>query len=120
MRLHRFLSIVISITFVCLLYVYQQTEIFRLAYIGQKQQTVYQDLLDKNIILRYNIDSGASLSRIGARICESDDFRMPDSFRLMKLTSVKEKAVSEQLPKETILSRLFGIKRQAEAKTINP
>lgn len=116
------MSSVVLITCLCLLYVYQQTEIFRLAYLGQKKQTYFKDLLDKNSILRYNIDKNASLVCVGSKISGYSDFKMPDAFRLMRLTPSKEGLKLKERPpkKETIFSRLFGIKRQAEAKTISP
>jgi len=119
MKLPKFLSIVTFITSFSLLYVYQQTEIFRLAYVGQKKQALYQDLLDKNNILRYNIKSKGSLAQIGNTISCNTDYEIPDTYKLVRLTPSRE--LKEQLPnRETIISRVFGIKRQAEAKTINP
>lgn len=122
MRLSRFLSIVGFITFFSLLYVYQQTEILRLAYVGQKKIATFEDLLDKNSILRYNINKSASLVRIGNRLSERADFQMPDTYRLVRLTSSKGnlRINTQAFKKESVISRLFGIKRQAEAKTINP
>lgn len=122
MRLSKFLSVVIFVTCLSLLYVYQQTEIFRLAYVGQKKQALLQDSLDKNSILRYNIASNASLVHIGNKISVYADFQMPDGYRLVRLMPSREGLKPSQEPanRETLLSRLFGIKRQAEAKTINP
>ncbi len=121
MRTSKFLSIIASVTFLSLLYVYQQTEIFRLAYMGQKNMTVFQDLLDKNSILRYNIEQKASLVDIVNKVSDSVDFQMPDTYRLVRLTSPREglRLAGHRIKKENILSRLFSIKRQAEAKTIN-
>lgn len=122
MRLSKFLIIVFFITSVSLLYVYQQTEIFRLAYTGGKQQAAFQDLLDKNNILRYNIKSKASLVNIGGRISGCTDFQMPDSYRLVRLPAASVAVSSRNAPAQTenVFSRLFGIKREAEARTINP
>lgn len=122
MKLTRFLSIIGFITFFSLLYVYQQTEILRLAYAGQKKIVSFEDLLDKNSILRYNMHKSASLVRIGARLNQRADFQMPDSYRLVRLTPVKGNSGvnAREFKKESVISRLFGIKRQAEAKTINP
>jgi hypothetical protein len=110
------------VTAFSLLYVYQQSEIFRLAYAGQKRTTSFEDLLDKNSVLKYNIAKNVSLTRIGSRVSADQDFQMPDSYRLVKLTRpLNGLKVKQYTPKkETLLSRLFGIKRQAEAKTINP
>jgi hypothetical protein len=124
MKLSKFLSFVTFITFFCLLYVYQQTEIFRLAYLGQKKMVVFQDSLDKNITLRYNIKKNTSLIHIDSKISEYAHFEIPESYLLVRLTYPQEvfKLVeqSRSLKRETIASRLFGIKREVQAKTINP
>jgi hypothetical protein len=122
MRVSKFLSITGFLTLFSLLYVYQQTEIFRLAYVGQNKSAFCQDLLDKNSILRYNIEKRASLVSIGNRISGSAEFQMPDSYRLVRLMPAKEglRARNQSPNKQTLVSRLFGIKRQAEANTINP
>lgn len=80
-----------------------------------------QDLLDKNSILRYNINKNASLVYIGNKISGSSDFQMPDNYRLVRLESSKGRLGLQDISGgQTVLSRLFGIKRQAEANTINP
>ena len=122
MKLSKFLSITILITNLCLVYIYQQTEVFRLAYRGEKNLKLFQDLFDKNTILRYNVERNASLTRIGNEVSKVADFQMPDTYRLVRLAYTKENSkVIQRLPKkENIIARLFGIKRQAEARTINP
>jgi hypothetical protein len=59
---------------------------------------------------------------IGSKISKEADFQMPDSFKLMRLASSSHALrPSTKLAKgESLLSRLFGIKAQAEAKTFNP
>ncbi len=113
---------VISVTLFSLLYVYQQTEILRFAYTQQKQHSVFQVLLDKNSILRYNIEKNCSLVNIGNSVSNRSDFQMPDKYQLVRLVPSSEGLTFAQAEsnKETLLSRVFGIKRQAEAKTINP
>ena len=122
MRLSRLLSVLFVVTFVSLLYAFQQTEIYRLAYVGQKRQASFQDLLDKNNFLRYNIQVRASLVNIGGRVSGSTDYVMPDSYRLIRLASSGENAgqAVKARGRPTLLTRILGIKRQAEAKTINP
>jgi len=123
MKVCKFLSIVAFITVLCLVYVWQQTEIFRLAYLAQKKQSFFQDLLDKNALLRYNIEKSASLIHLGNKVSKIGDFEMPETFRLVKLAAKKGnpgKSARLAAGKENILSRLFSIKRQAEAKTTNP
>ncbi len=122
MKAHKFLALVFVITSFSLLYVYQRTEIFRLGYVGQKKLTVFQDLLDHNTILRYNIEKKASLVQIGNKVSKSASFQMPDSYRLVRLarSSANSRIKPQLAERENIVSRFFGIKRQAEAKTINP
>jgi len=122
MKLSRFLVSISLVTSLSLFYVYQQSEIFRLAYTGQKRLVRFEDLLDKNVVLKYNIAKDSSLTRIGSRVCANTDFQMPDTYRLVRLTRPLNslKIAHYVKNKETLLSRLFGIKRQAEAKTINP
>jgi hypothetical protein len=120
MRLSRFLSLIIAATAFSLLYVYQQSDIYRLAYTIQKQQVTFQDLLDKNTVLRYNIESNASLIRIGDRISESKNFQMPDNYRLLVLANANTAGTVKHVAgKESLVSRIFGIKRQAEAGIVN-
>lgn len=98
---------------------YQQTEIFRLAYQGQKQLTVFQDLLDKNTILRYNIDKNTSLVRIGSRVSENTNYEIPNSYRLVRSEVSEEIKLSQYVQRNNILAHLFDIKKQAEANIIN-
>lgn len=119
MKLPKFLLILFSVTFFSFLYVYQQAEIIRLAYVVQKQSAIFQDLLDKNTNLRYNIEKSASLIRIGDKISASKNFQMPDTYRLVVLARSRVPAANKQVPgKESLLSRIFSIKRQAVAGTI--
>lgn len=123
MRLSKFLLFVIIITSFCLLYIYQQTEIFRLAYVSQKKQTLCQDLLDKNNILRYNIKNNTSLVQIGYTSLGYADYEIPDTYQLVRLppsgrgTRLRAQSLNN---KQTLFSRFFGIKRRAEAKTVYP
>jgi hypothetical protein len=93
-----------------------------MAYIGQSNVTDFQDLLDKNAALRYNIGKNASLVRIGSKIEQDLAFQMPESYRLVRVASTKEnlRLTRQPVKRENVAFRIFGIKRQAEAKTINP
>ena len=123
MKLSRLIFIISFTTLFSLLYVWQQTEAFRLAYTGQKSLTAFQDLLDKNTVLRYNIQRNASLISIGNKVYDTADFQIPGKYQLVRvITTGKTLRVAQQrLPnKENMFTRLFGIKRQAEAKTFGP
>jgi hypothetical protein len=123
MRLSRFLSAVLFITFLSCIYVRQQTEVFCLGYSGQKTLSRFNDLLDKNSILRYNLKKNTSLISMGSKVSESKDFQMPDNYLLVKLTSPKEELSPDnryQGKRQNLVSRFFSVKRVAEAKTIGP
>lgn len=122
MKLTKFLSMVVFVTSFCVLYVYQQSEIFRLAYLGQKKQAVYTELLDKNTALKYNINKSSSLVNIGESINHSQDFQMPDNYRFVKVVSSKEglRVADQDQNREGLLARIFSLRHEAVAKTINP
>lgn len=124
MKLSRFLSIAASVTFFSLLYVYQQTEILCFAYTAQNMSTVFQDSLDRNTVLRYNINARTSLVRLDNEISRYGNFQMPESYRLVRLArpqkALKLTSKERTLTPKNIVSVLFGVKRQAEARTINP
>jgi len=122
MKMTKFFSTVLFITSFSVLYVYQQSEIFRLAYLGQKKQAIFTELLDKNTALRYNINKSSSLVNIGQRISSDNDFTMPDNYRFVKFVPSKEglRFVDQNQVKESLFARIFSLKREAVAKTINP
>jgi len=122
MKLSKFILVILMATFISVLYVYQQTEIFRLAYSGQKKINRLDELLDMNSVIRYNIDRSASLTRIGNKIFQGTDFQMPDNYQFVKIGVPLEKAKTYAgvAKRENLFSRVFSIKRQAEAQTINP
>lgn len=119
MKIPRFLSIAVVMTLVSLLYVYQQTEIFRLAYVGQKRQALLDDLLDKNTLLRYNIERQSSVVHIGEKLSASADFQMPDAYRFVRVPTAPVVSSAEAAASETLLSKIFGPKRQAEARPVS-
>lgn len=122
MRLSKFISLTVFITSFSVLYVYQQSEIFRLAYLGQKKQATFNELLDKNTALRYNIKKNSSLVNIGNRISGTNEFQMPDNYRFVKFISSRNglKLADQNQSRESLLARIFSLKREAQAKTINP
>jgi hypothetical protein len=122
MRLTKFFSAVVFVTSFSVLYVYQQSEIFRLAYLGQKKQAIFTELMDKNTALKYSINKSSSLVNIGARISGTNDFGMPDNYRFVKFisTPVGLRLADQSKSQEGLLARIFSLKREAQAKTINP
>jgi hypothetical protein len=122
MKLSRFIILAFAITVFSLLYVWQQTEVFRLAYDGQKSTRCFQDLLDENSVLRYNLKRSTSLVKIGNKLSGSGDFQMPNNYCLVKLINPNDsvRVANRRSPRrENLVARIFGVNRQAEAKTIN-
>jgi hypothetical protein len=123
MRLSKFLSLAFLLTLFSSLYVWQQTEVFRLAYEGQKNTTSFKELLDENSFLRYNLKKNTSLVRLGTKAWQSGDFCMPANFCLVKVAEPRtySRIVSNSAPRrQSLAARIFGFNRQAEAKTISP
>jgi hypothetical protein len=121
MKLGKSLLVITFITVFSLLFVWQQTEIFRLAYEGQKIETDFRNTLDKNSVLRYNLKTNTSLTRIYGKISTSEEFQLPDAYMLVKLSSPSVNGRSHrQLPakEENLFARIFGVNRSAEAKTV--
>ena len=122
MKLTKFFSSVVFVTSFCVLYVYQQSEIFRLAYLGQKKQAIYAELMDQNTALRYNINKNSSLVNIGARINSTEDFQMPDNYRYVKVVPASGgvRVAGQARAQENLFARIFGLNREAQANTVNP
>ena len=121
LRLPKFLLSVFFVTFCALAYVHQQTAIFKFAYLGQRRLANFEDLLDKNSILRYNIKKNSSLISIGKRISEDAGLEIPNSYHLVRLNPQEElRLTNRPINKESIFSRILGIKREAQAKTLKP
>lgn len=124
MRLPKFLMLVVALTLLSLGYVWQQTHIVHLAYEGQKRMATFQDLLDENSLLRYNLTRKTSLIAMGERVRTGTDFQLPQQYCLVKVDACADqpraKDGSRLTRQETLLARVFGLKRQAEAKAINP
>src|SRR3989338_11587888 len=107
MKLSKFLLSCGMITFISCLYVHQQTEIFRLAYLGQKKIARLEELLDKNSILRYNINKSASLVNISSKISQDSGFQMPQNYRLVRVANNSEtsRITAGLSKKENIIAR---------------
>ena len=118
----KFISLTVFITSCCVLYVYQQSEIFRLAYLGSRRQVTYNELFDKNTALSYNIKKSSSLVKIGNRISGTNEFQMPDKYRFVKVVTYNDglKPVSQNQARNGLLAGIFGLMREAQARTINP
>lgn len=123
MRLPKFLSIISTITIVSLFFVWQQTEIVRLGYEGQRNVSIFQNLLDENSSLRYLLTKSTSLVKIGDKISDNKDFQMPDNYYLVRVDVDKNNplyAKSNYAKKTSIVSKILSAKTEAVAKPVNP
>jgi len=120
MKISKFLLIIISFTLLALVYVWQQSEIFLLGYLDQKNVVNFEELLEENTCLRYNINKSISLVELKERLITQADFQMPDTYRLVRLAPSKEDlGESREVPKKSnLFVRLFTVKRQAQAETL--
>ncbi|MFH1201339.1 MAG: hypothetical protein V1674_00400 [Candidatus Omnitrophota bacterium] len=122
MKINKFLICVSVITFLCVVYVRQQTEIVRLAYEGKKKSDKLADLLDQKDILTYNVDVLKSLPNIHLTLLsKQDEFEIAREFRVVKLVGYKNS--TNKFNGKNLLARLLSLKipwleRQAEAYSI--
>ena len=121
MKVSKFLSFASVFTLFAILYVFQQAEIFRLGYTVDKKHEAFQLLLDKNALLRYNVQKNASLIHLSGKFSNGADFQMPKTYRLVRLSYPQNtvQSTTQTNKGENIFTRLFSVTRQAEAKTIN-
>jgi hypothetical protein len=121
MKVSKFLSFASIFTLFTILYVFQQAEIFRLGYTVDKKHEAFQLLLDNNALLRYNVQKNASLIHLSGQFSNGADFQMPKTYRLVRFTYPQStvQSTAQTSKGENIFTRLFGVTRQAEAKTIN-
>lgn len=118
MRVHKFFVAASFVTLVSVLYVYQQTRILNLAYTSEKRMRVFQELLDKNNLLRYNVDVLTSLSSMGSKVLEKSEFEMPAASKVVKVEAPQEK-IAVLKNKFAEVFNIFSLKSQAEAKPIS-
>ncbi len=123
MRLAKFLIIILFITSIALLYVYQQSKILYLAYQEQKKLALLERLVDRRNNLQYNLNRQISLVSIG-EVMQTGEFEWPDGTQLVSLSAetrrVKDnnnKYIGEG-KREGILSRILGLSSKAEAMPI--
>ena len=123
MKLLRVLLVICLVTLTALLYVYQQTQIFYLAYRNDKKQARLQESIDNNNILRYNIGVLSSLPYIEKKLlAKYSDFEIPEEQRMVKLNLITQRSQARQSTKKrtNVFARFFNsITKQAEAKPIN-
>ena len=121
MSLNKIFTIVLGITLLALLYVYQQSKIIQLAYQEQERLAFLENLINKNNNLKFNIDRQMSLVSI-VDLWQDGNFEWPHQKQLVSLSTIEQglKASKQLKEKETIFTRIFGLKSQAEATPVKP
>lgn len=118
-------------TVLCLFYVFQQTEIVKLAYKITSTEKILENALDKKTSLEYTLSSLESpLSLDKNLFLKNNGFEMAGKYKLVKVG--KDKALAKGLPAKVVavktsnrgvlfkrlaFSNIFASK-QAEAKTV--
>ena len=129
MRTSRCILYTAVTTILCLLYVFQQTEIVKLGYKITVVQKVLETSLDRKTMLEYALSKLESPQNLDSNLfLKNDGFEMAQSFKLVKVGSVGR--ASETFAKvgngpegrlaalkRLAFSSLFA-SRQAEAKTV--
>ncbi|MCX7928003.1 MAG: hypothetical protein N2606_07760 [Candidatus Omnitrophica bacterium] len=120
-RLSQFFKVVTLLTTVAVLYVWQQTEIIKLAYDNHKNTNRFQELLDENSWLRYNLKKNASVVSLGNKGFAQEDFSMPSSYCVVTVNGKRTEAslYGKRLKNKTLFAGLLNLGKEAQAKTIH-
>jgi hypothetical protein len=131
MKISRIVNIILLITCCSVFYVWQQTQIVKLSYKKQEKLKLCHQLLDRNMLLRYNLLSLASSENLTKNLQSFDDsYEIPhfsqvvdlrdrDARSKLELTSLSRGQAQEYEKKnrQNIFLSLFSPKSQAEAQT---
>lgn len=122
MRLPKFIILLALVTFISLIYVQLQIEIFKQAYQGSLNESRLNDVLDDNSILMYNILVSKSAQNVGDKLLSNErnlqfaerqqitEVRIPFQTTGINIAS---RRIKEQ---PSLFARIFMLKSQAEAK----
>ena len=122
MRLPKFIILLVLLTFISLIYVQLQIEIFKQAYQGSLNESRLNDVLDDNSILMYNILALKSAQNVGDKLLSNErnlqfaerqqitEVRIPFQATGINIAS---RRIKEQ---PNLFARIFMLKSQAEAK----
>ncbi|MBU0605284.1 MAG: hypothetical protein KKH77_03240, partial [Candidatus Omnitrophica bacterium] len=92
MRAIRVSIIIVSVTFVALLYVHQQVELVKLSYSIEIKEKALKDVLDHNEGLGYNIDNLEAPNRLEeALLAKKVEIAFPKRGHVVRLASSKHK-----------------------------
>lgn len=125
MKTSKIICLILLITMISVAYVWQQTEIVKLAYNKDKRAKFHRELSDKNMALSYNVlmrESSVSLNK--SLDIFDKDYEMPHFSQIVDLRNSKSQnglglfsKETPQLNKSNFFLSLFSLKSQAEAQT---
>lgn len=119
MRLSKFFIIILGVTFLAVLYVYQQSKIIDLAYQEQERLALLEKTIDKNNSLNYAFKQNISLVSIG-ELWQDGDFEWPHREQLVSLSTMQRTPRNNKQAekRESLFTRFLGLKSQAEATPV--
>lgn len=119
MIIKRTLKIVAFLVPLAILYVWQNTQTFKLAYEMENKAGAYKELLEKNSLLRYNINVRMSSQEIGESFLSKDNnLKIADSIFVVKAKSKAKEtpAIYSKIGRENRLLRFFSPPAEAESR----
>lgn len=120
MSLKRYIITIFTLTTISLMYVFLQTQIITLGYCVQSKRNLYQQLVDENDSLRYNIKQAESLEILESKITRGKaDFELAGANQISMIVIPKELSIAKNnLRQKKSLLNLFGAQREAEARPL--
>jgi|YelNatPaOPRAMG01_1025707.scaffolds.fasta_scaffold02782_7 hypothetical protein len=122
MFLKRFLSILLFLTILSLVYIHQQSKIFYLAYQNEQKKITLDELVDINNLLRYDTSSFSSLVYLDDKVLRGyKEFQVPEETKIIKIEPNPNIKIAKVENKPNLVSRVFNrFIKSAEAKTLKP
>ena len=126
MNFKKFLTVILCVTAVALVYIQMQVKIYDLAYQGKNREKEIFKLIDDSGHVTYNIAKLKSSSSLGERfLAKNSDIDFLDSQHIVQLKVPTQLAVNKFPTRDSVFKRtagllasVFSLKSVAEAKPI--
>lgn len=120
MSFRRIIISFVMLTVIGLLFVHIQVRIVELGYEIREKEDLLVQLLDRNKILVYNINTLSSPLNLNEQVLvKRKDLSAVNSYRKVRLASIRKSVIaSRESPIMSFISNLFTPKAQAEASVI--
>lgn len=124
MKLTRFYSAVFTVTLMSLVFVHQQIEIIKQGYKMQSSQKQFNELLDQNSMLEYNVIALKSPHILESRLASSNiQMVLPERWQVVRVasTGIREESGSGEKTKPLLYSffKFFTFSKEAQANPAN-